>query len=181
MRLPLSNNVIKLRFLFFLLLSLAISPLSLVHAQEDVIGPTEFARNSIFVELGGNGILYSLNYDYKFANHISGRIGGMFATLRDENSDERIGLLLLPTMVNYLIGSGNSRIELGLGLLWGYANGELDDVGSFSGFGLGGATSTIGYRLQPVEGGFNFRVALTPFVTSDGFQFWGGLGFGFGF
>lgn len=179
MLLPLSNKATSLRFVFCLLLSLTIS--SLVHAQQDAIGPTEFARNSIFVELGGNGILYSFNYDRKFTNHVSGRIGGMFATLKDENSDERIGLLLVPTMVNYLIGSGSSRIELGLGLLWGYANGELDDVGSFSGFGLGGATSTIGYRLQPVDGGFNFRVALTPFVTSDGFQLWGGLGFGFGF
>lgn len=179
MLLSISNHTTRFGFILSLLLSLTFVPL--VHAQEDVIGPTEFARNSIFVELGGNGILYSLNYDRKFANHVSGRIGGMFATLKDENTDERIGLLLLPTMVNYLIGSGSSRIELGLGPLWGYANGELDDVGSFSGFGLAGVTSTVGYRLQPVDGGFNFRIALTPFATSDGFQLWGGLGFGFSF
>lgn len=162
---------------FVILLALS----SLAHAQEDVIGPTEFARNSIFVELGGNGILYSLNYDRKFTDHVSGRIGGMGFSIESDNSTDRVGLLLFPTMVNYLLGSGSSRLELGAGLLWGIAGGELEDYGSLNGVGLAGITSTIGYRLQPARGGFNFRIGLTPYISNGEFQFWGGLGFGFGF
>ncbi len=176
---PLLKALCKIHILSTFVACLTFSVLA--HAQEDVTGPTEFARNSIFVELGGNGVLYSLNYDRKFTDHVSGRVGGMGFSVESNNGADRVSLLLFPTMINYLIGSGNSRLELGAGLLWGIAEGELEDYGSFNGLGLAGVTSTIGYRLQPETGGFNFRVGLTPYFSDGTFQFWGGLGLGFGF
>lgn len=179
MLMPAFTTSVKLRIITSILFFLAAS--SSLHAQEDVIGPLEFARNSIFIELGGNGILYSLNYDRKFTDHVSGRIGGMGFAVRDDDTDKRVGVLLFPTMVNYLLGNGSSRLELGAGLLWGFAAGEVESYGSFSGLGLAGVTTTVGYRLQPAKGGFNFRIGITPLITNEGFQPWGGLGFGFGF
>lgn len=122
-----------------------------------------FARNSIYAELLGNGLLYSLNYDHKLFNHLSARIGGMYAGgLEGEALGEDISLLLVPVMANYLVGNGSSRLEIGAGLSFGYASGNWAGAGELSGGGLAGFTSTVGYRLQPTDGGFLFRIGFTP-------------------
>lgn len=159
---------------------------TLVHsgyAQEET-SSQDFARNSIFLELGGNAILYSLNYDRKFSDNFSGRIGGMFlgVSANDPNTlDGRISLLMMPLMANYLVGSGNSRLELGAGPMVVFASGggtiENEQLDNFSGGGLG-FTSTIGYRLQPRNGGFLFRIGLTPIFGPGYFIPWAGLSLG---
>ena len=137
----------------------------------------DFARNSIFVELGGNGALYSLNYDHKFFDHASARVGGMYLPLSASDSEDRVNIALFPIMVNYLVGSGSSRLELGIGTLAGYVSGNAENE-NFSRGAVGGLTGTIGYRLQPVDGGFLFRIGFTPFTTGAGIQPWGGLSLG---
>lgn len=137
----------------------------------------DFARNSIFLELGGNGALYSLNYDHKFFDHASARVGGMYLPLSAEDSDDRVNVALFPIMINYLVGSGSSRLEVGIGTLAGYVSGNADNE-NFSEGAVGGLTGTLGYRLQPVDGGFLFRIGVTPFTTGAGIQLWGGLSLG---
>lgn len=129
----------------------------------------DFARNSIFVEVLGNGLLYSLNYDHKIFNHLSARLGGMYVGgLESEDVGEDISLLFVPVMANYLVGNGNSRLEIGAGITFGHAGGDWDGLGEVSGGGVTAFTSTIGYRLQPVDGGFLFRIGFTPTFTSGG-------------
>ena len=140
----------------------------------------DFARNSIFLELAGNGVLYSLNYDHKFFDHASARIGGMYLSLPAEDdlgNDGRISVLLVPIMVNYLVGNGNSRLELGAGALVGAVNSDTNNE-AVNAVGAGGIATTVGYRLQPRKGGFLFRIGITPFITGEGFQLWGGLSLG---
>lgn len=152
-----------------------------VQAQE-VIATNEdnyFARNSVFVELLGNGILYTLNYDHKFFDHVSARIGGTFISLSGSaNSvDDRVSVVLVPIMINYLVGNGNSRLELGAGAILGRINANVDNE-TVNGIGNGGFTGTIGYRLQPRNGGFLFRIGFTPIISAGLFQPWGGLSLG---
>ena len=155
--------------------------LSEASAQEALARQPGFARNSIFLELGGNGIFYSLNYDHKFFDHVSARLGGMYLPLpaSDDGTggENRVGIALFPIMVNYLVGNGNSRLELGAGTMVGYVSGEVDNENLNAG-GVGGLATTIGYRLQPRGGGFLFRVGLTPFLVGSGLQLWGGLSLG---
>jgi len=144
---------------------------------------SDFARNSIFLELGGNGLLYSLNYDHKFFDHASARIGGMFLTVAadDPNTlDGRVSVILVPILANYLVGNGSSRLEIGGGLLLGGVNADasveneaIDEIG-------GGATLTanLGYRLQPRDGGFLFRIGFTPVFGPGYFLPWAGLSLG---
>lgn len=161
---------------------------SLVHQlqAQEVIATNEdnyFARNSIFVELLGNGILYSLNYDHKFFDHASARIGGMFLSYpkNDVNNDNgRTILVLVPIMVNYLVGNGNSRLEVGGGILAGGTNGsaQIENERISEARGGGAFTGNIGYRLQPRDGGFLFRIGFTPVISSAGFLPWAGLSLG---
>ena len=140
----------------------------------------DFARNSIFVELLGNGVLYSLNYDHKFFDHASARIGFSYIPLSggsSSNPDDRVQVLLVPILVNYLVGNGNSRLELGAGPLLAGVSANVENE-TINGVGNGGFTGTIGYRLQPRDGGFLFRIGLTPIISAELFQVWGGLSLG---
>ena len=153
-------------------------PTQEARAQEAISRTSsDFARNSIFLELLGNGLLYSLNYDYKIFNHLSARAGGMYLGVNERNTDQRVSLLMVPIMANYLVGNGSSRLEVGAGLTVGRAGGNIDtgdiDQGTFGLF-----TSTIGYRLQPTDGGFLFRIGFTPVFTGSGVLPWAGLSLG---
>lgn len=140
-----------------------------------------YSSNSVYLELLGNGLFYSINYDHRFSNHWGGRIGLMFIGGQSDQSNDKIGVAILPVMANYFVGSGSHRLELGAGLIFAAAGGTLENYGSFSGGGLGGLTSTIGYRYQPAGGGFLFRVGATPFYSDGRAQLSGGLSLGYAF
>ncbi|NBC27868.1 MAG: hypothetical protein GVY08_13470 [Bacteroidetes bacterium] len=141
-----------------------------------------YSSNSVYVELLGNGFFYSINYDHRFTNHFGGRMGFMIIEGQSEQStDDQISFAILPVMANYLVGSGSHRLELGAGLQFVLAGGTLENYGSFSGGGIGGVTTTFGYRYQPVDGGFLFRIGATPFYSDGRPQLSGGLSLGYAF
>ena len=143
--------------------------------------PARFASNSVYLELLGNGGLYTVNYDRRFSSHWSTRIGIMlFGGQSEEPTDDRISFALIPVMLNYLVGEGSHRLELGIGPLIGVVGGHLEEYGWIAGSGLAGVTSTVGYRYQLPGGGFVFRVSLTPFYSGEP-QLWGGVSFGYAF
>jgi hypothetical protein len=129
--------------------------------------------NSLYLELAGNGIFYSANYDRLFTESYGGRVGFGFVTA--------FGAPLItsfPLMAYRLIGSGNSKLELGLGVCGilqpddtSFSTGASDDW--FEGNGVLG-TMTACYRYQRAEGGIVFRVGVTPFfgkfvhITNEG-------------
>lgn len=146
------------------------------------------ARDAVYFELGGNAALYSLNYERRLGDRTAARAGLMFVAVEasNEGTGERasVNLALLPLMLNGLIGDGSGRLELGIGPLFGFAGGNATDVEGavidFSGAGLAGITSTIGYRYHPPDGGLIFRGGLVPFY-SGGPQLWAGLSLGYAF
>ena len=146
------------------------------------------AFNTIFVELGGNALLYSLNYERITAQDIGLRIGFSYVSLTAtagsaSSSETAVGI---PITASYLgLGSGSSKFELGGGILFERFSGA-----SSSGFGdeikvgvfVPMATFIAGYRYVPVNGGFNFKVGFTPVYHPDvGLFPWGGMSFGYGF
>jgi hypothetical protein len=151
--------------------------------------PVPTARNAAYFELGGNAILYSVNYDRRFTNTWTGRAGFMVvsASGTDTDTGERVefSLAIFPVMANALLGRGTHRLELGAGPLFGIGGGrvedpEVGDVEEFSGAGLAGVTTTFGYRRQPLNGGFVFRASLNPFYSGRP-QLWAGLSAGWSF
>ncbi len=119
------------------------------------------AKNSVFFELFGNGLIYSLNYDRIILQRnglkTSARIGFSVIPL-DEFSN------ILITEINQLIGRGNKYFEIGLGITAHYVFDEeavsffgIDDH-NFLGF------IRMGYRYQKLNGGLFYRVGVTPFM-----------------
>lgn len=153
----------------------------------DVATPTptnaqSYSQNSVYVELGGNGLFYSVNYDRRFTNNVSGRFGFMiFGGQSEQATDDQIGVGIFPVTANYLVGTGSHRLELGVGPVLMVAGGDLEEYGTVSAGGIAGVTSTFGYRYQPMEGGFLFRIGLTPFYSDGRPQLWAGLSLGYAF
>ena len=161
----------------------------LTAASVTLVLSSGFAQNNtIYLELLGNGLLYSINYDRMVTDNISVRAGygGLTVSNMTVSSGvivtEDIKITLIPVLANYLRGEGNHKLEIGGGIVlvsFDYT-GNVADV-DFS-LGADGSipTANLGYRYQKSEGGFFFKASLCPFfaetmVTSVG------LGFGYSF
>ncbi|MGH7481271.1 MAG: hypothetical protein ACRELV_03890 [Longimicrobiales bacterium] len=142
------------------------------------------ARNAVYVELLGNGLLYSMNYERRFTERTAGRVGAMFVAGEDEEGSDAAALFL-PIMANFLFGDGNHHFEAGAGLGLVLSSAEEVDVGvggDDDDFGAGAyGTGTLGYRYQRPGGGIVFRAGLTPVFGPEAFLPWLGVSIGYGF
>lgn len=140
--------------------------------------PVTQAKN-LFLELGGNGGLLSLNYDMRFSKTGKGlgfRAGVGFIPSVDLLFVETPSIVTFPIGLNYLAGKGPHYFESGLGLT--FATAETDYFGddeNMTGFAF---VPNIAYRYQPVSGRFTGRVSFSPFFSSGGSQIWAGLSVG---
>ncbi len=130
--------------------------------------------NNIFLEVGGNGFEYSLNYERLFIKRVAVRVG--YGLVLGDRRDKAV---VIPLMVNYITGNDGHYFELGGGCA--YITKEIDygffDL-KFKGIA---ATGFVGYRYQPENSGILFRVGITPFVGSGGFLPWAGMSLGYCF
>ncbi len=158
----------RMRRCGLMLLTLLLTTPCVLGAQEGAIT----ARNGIYLELLGNGGLYSLNYDRLLSRRLSLRAGITHWTDPDEyrgsvfSSSRRTTLTALPLMANYLVGRGNSRFEAGAGVLVGRQQDEHSRSGEATtrtSTSFVTLTATAGYRYQRRTGGVIFRIGFTPF------------------
>jgi len=133
------------------------------------------------MELGGNGLLWSLNYDRMITEKISIRVGYGFFQIKDFASDAKVSLV--PIVVNYLLGSGNHKLEIGLGIRYAMVEGNgifidipVPDSGSET-----STTGVLGYRYHRDTGGFSFRLALAPVMNEREVLPMPGLSLGYSF
>lgn len=147
------------------------------------------APYTIFLELLGNGGLYSINADYRFREDGSIRLGfvnwnagGFFG-----NSES---LTAFPLLANYLYGSGNSWLELGAGILYGHYQEKSSIGNTMNDYNFTTLTGSISYRYQRPNGGFFFKAGLTPLYPlgpegkrypTDGPMPWVGVSLGYSF
>ena len=162
------------KFLFmFLLCFAALSGFSQEINRED-----EFRQNEVFIELGGNGLLASLNYERQFFKKpgIGFRVGaGVYGT--DPH-------LTIPVGINYLFRFFQSRsfIDVGLGVTYTDYNVQLYTVEKPE---PGVVQKEQSFYLIPSVGlkactskNFAWRLYITPVLShSDLLPY---IGFGFG-
>ena len=165
-----------------LLLSLTIALLPLA-ARADLEERT--AKNTVYLELGGNGLIYSVNYERFLSRDLNVRVGLEYFSLNASSGSAsgNATLAIFPVTVSFLgLSKGPHAFELGAGLDIVYASASTDSTGGSS-FGSGttiAGTAILGYRYAPRDGGFNFRFALTPIFNGNGFAPWFGIAVGFG-
>ncbi len=157
-----------MRLVLGLALCLALAPVE-SRAQERT------AKNTFYVELLGNGLVYSVNYERFVGNDVAFRLGAGYISAND--SGFYGSLFALPVTASYLgVRSGNHALELGGGaVVASYSGGKVKVIDSDTGVA---GTAIVGYRYAPTSGGFTFRVAFTPVFGAGGFLPWGGAAVG---
>lgn len=158
-----------------LLLILAVVTVGKSSAQDAPVA--EKRAQNVFVEIGGQGLLFTANYDTRFSNKrngLGGRAGIGYMSIDGEN------VTTAPISVNYLLGKGKHFFEVGLGATFiGSSDGTailFENEGAVLG------TMSFSYRLQPVDSGFSFRAGFTPiFNSSDFIPYFAGLSLGYSF
>ena len=113
--------------------------------------PPRPVQHAVFVEAGGNALVYSLNYDIRPVSPLSFRAGGglwqvcFFAPCG--------ATVALPVATHVLVGAHSHHLEAGVG--W---TGFWQASEPFA----WAVVPSIGYRLQPLKTSFFLRVTLTP-------------------
>ena len=145
------------------------------------------AHNTVFLELGGNGLIYSVSYERILPSDMSLRAGVGYLSMGASagTASSNVTSLSIPVTASYLGIGGATKLELGGGVLFQRFSGATS-----TGFGdeieagvfVPLATFITGLRLAPPGGGFYFKLAFTPIYHPDvGFFPWGSLAFGVGF
>lgn len=152
---------------------------------------SDFRRKSVYLELLGNSVAYSVNFDMRFKRNqqdgLGFRVGAGGFSITGFNSDGievKANLWTFPLELNYLMGKKRSAFETGIGvspLLLG-AKIEIDDD-KIAGTGSGANVFlNLGYRFQPLKNGFTARINWTPIINSGGFiPLWFGISLGYSF
>ena len=153
------------------LVALAVAVPAGAAAQEPAGDST--ARNAVYVEALGNGLVYSLNYEREVAPRWWLRLGAGWVGSGGA----------FPVTASYLAGTAPHHLEIGAGpllVVWPDFGDEAGDLGSTGGTSLLG-TGTVGYRYQPQEGGLMFRIGATPVFSLEGLLVWAGVSLGYAF
>jgi hypothetical protein len=127
------------------------------------------AENNFFIEGGGPGLLYSLNYERIFEQDFGLRLGFSYQAFSASGSggSGSVMFITIPVIASYLgVSSGNHVLEFGAGGTAIYASGSAS--GTTVAVAVSGmtalATALIGYRRQPADGGFLFRIGVEALV-----------------
>lgn len=154
-------------------------------------GAAPIARNAVYLELLGNGGLYSVNFERILHDTLALRVG--FATWNspalfyDGTPPNR--LTTVPVTMSYLLGGGERKLEFGGGVTFGRATRDRSSSDKRN-FSFSNLTGIVGYRSQPPGRGYLFRAGVTPFYSFDqgdeaypdpGFTLSAGVSFGYRF
>ena len=138
-------------------------------------GQEDLKRKSIYLELGGSGIIGSVNYDFLFKPGNDGlgmRVGLGFVP----------NTIVVPIGLNGLIGKKKVAFEYGAGISAAFIFADVDNLtfnfGSdhfgFIGYGK------VGMRISPKENGVVFNIHWNPVITAEKLRLlWFGLGIGY--
>jgi hypothetical protein len=166
-----------------LLIAAAVTPTAYAEGERT-------AMSSIYAEALGGGLLYSINYDRLIIDQLAVRAGFSYFLITASSSSEgttssvSANTWTIPIAANYVgLYSGSHGLETGLGATLIYASGTGSSLGySSSASGLDAfMTANVGYRLQPVNGGFNFRIGAQALIASWGTIPWGYMSLGYTF
>ncbi len=137
-------------------------------------------KKAIFVEAFGQGLHASVNYDMRIKKGSQRGlgfrlgVGGIFTgTVNADAGNKVTGVIGFPVGLNYLVGENKSSFEAGLGFTPHYADTVIDSptnpkIIDKNGWGTNGYLN-LGYRFQPLNNGFMFRLNWTPVISRTGF------------
>jgi hypothetical protein len=145
--------------------------------------PARTAINSFFLQVGGAGLFWSVNYERIFGDSdVSLRFGFGYIHLDGVIFDHGFNEedITLPAIINYYVGpSGPHKLQLGLGLTLLFQ--QFDGNGPLASQTTLNFSTVLGYRYLPPDGGVNFGVSFTPCFRPGTTLPLGAIDFGVGF
>jgi len=149
------------------------------NSREDIVT----APNAIYAEIFGRGIFLSAAYERLLFETTPHNIGlsagvGFWAEVEIGGTGQNEGGVTIPIYANYLYG-GNDKLELGIGITFAPNISTYQFYDEFTSEWM--VTTFIGYRYQPTDGGFLFRVGYAPIFGHEKIILYGGIGLGYAF
>lgn len=138
------------------------------------------ARNAVYGELGGSGIVPTVNYERRMTENWYGRAGlSLVVGYTEEDTDTSFVVPLTASWVSR--PESNHHLEAGGGVVFAFGDEQDfydlgDDDEPLSSFFV---TGLVGYRYQRPAGGFQFRAVFTPVAGGGDFLPWAGVSFGY--
>ena len=125
------------------------------------------ASHAIYAELGGPGMLLSLNYDSRLSSRKDGL--GIRAGIGTSFGKDP-SFVSVPVGLNYLVGHGGNYFEGGAGITYV----DIDNATPNQRFSIGNkdydhtarlvfGNIVLGYRHQVSDAGVNVRAGISPF------------------
>lgn len=164
-----------MKLLIFSIIILSIIPHSKLSAQHVT---NNIKQNQLYLELGGNSLVYSISYERLLSENftIRGGFGITPGLIFAEGT-----FIHIPFTASYLVGSERHKLEAGLGATY-FAGTDIEIFGLPSGDqSLVFLTGIAGYRYVS-PGGFVFRIFFTPLYSGEADPyFYPAFGLSFGF
>lgn len=134
-------------------------------------------NQSVFLELLGNGGLYSINYEYNFYQDFNSRAGFSFY------SGIAGTVVAFPIMLNHFKKDAKFSPEFGFGFLTGIGKGSPLNSESSKSKLFVVLTATLGMRFISSDNEDLIRIGYTPFFSPEKNKYlnFGGLSFGIRF
>lgn len=135
-----------------------------------------YHKNAVYVEAFGPGIVYSVNYDWRFKRQYRGH--GMRVGLGALNYSDGFWAAI-PVTYNFIFAREfRTNIELGAGLTFAY--GDFNSI-QYADTGVFGHL-LFGIRYRPFNNSLFLKTALTPLIRDEKIRYiFGNVGFGFSF
>jgi hypothetical protein len=142
---------------------------------------------SVFLEVGGNGGLLSVNFDSRLTNSEKGlgyRAGFGMIPPFFRFFVSRPTIWTVPVGLNYLVGGSSHYLETGVGATYYFFNGTVSSVWGISDNAKGNGVvfiPNVGYRYAPDGKSIQARAFICPLINSSGAIFYWGFSGGYKF
>lgn len=154
-------------------------------------------KNAVMLEIGGNGFIYSVNYERFLSKNINGRAGFSGWKIIENQTNKSMIVISFPISFNYLINLSNQKhfIETGIGVMNLITSGDLVEYKGVTNYYLNPFIN-LGYIYKPTKNRLSYRAGLSPFLGTKSFinpakqsfqplgskmQIWGYIGIGYRF
>jgi len=154
-------------------------------------------KHAVTLEIGGGGLLYSINYEHYLKQYFVARAGISFLLIKEKQTEKSLKIVSIPLSFSYLqnIYHDKHYLEIGIGTMDLITSGDLIEYKGVTDIFLN-PYLIAGYRYLPIDKKWNLKLSFTPFFgtksltnpTEQGFkpfgskiQLWGNIGIGYSF
>ena len=183
----LDNNMKHILTIVFVALTVSLYSQEVAKAEKQFLN-----KNSVQLELFGQGGFYSVNYERVLINQNRFKTTVLIGFSYYEKTnyhkigvrshvEKKTNIFLLPVTVNEILSFNKHQIELGVGYLFKISEQsaieeETESVKTHY------ITGRLGYRYQKPNGRLILRAGFTPIYEKDQeIYLWGGLSVGYAF